>query len=143
MNKLYIAYGSNLSIEQMAYRCRTANLLKTGFIEDWALCFRSMGESDGPAYATIVPEIDSKVPVAIWEIDRLAEQALDIYEGYPRLYYKKNIQVVTTSRDHITGMVYIMNEDAVPGIPSQRYINTIIQGYIDNQLDFEYLHRLL
>lgn len=140
MKKLYIAYGSNLNIKQMAYRCPTAKLYSTGFIENWTLQFRSMRES---AYATILPDAGSNVPIAIWEIDRMSEQALDIYEGYPRLYYKQDIKVTTAYGKIVTGMVYIMNEKAVPGIPSQRYINTIAQGYYDNNLDFDYLIRFI
>lgn len=37
MSKIYVAYGSNLNKEQMAYRCPTARFLGTGVIEDYEL----------------------------------------------------------------------------------------------------------
>lgn len=38
--KLYIAYGSNLNIRQMAFRCPGAKLRGTGTVEDYELQFR-------------------------------------------------------------------------------------------------------
>lgn len=140
MNKYYIAYGSNLNIEQMAQRCNTAKLLCTGFIEDWTLRFRLL---NGPAYATILPETGAKVPVAIWEIDNLCEQALDIYEDFPQMYDKKEIEAISSDGNLFTGMVYIMNETCIPGIPSEQYVQSISQGYADNNLDLDYLNQFL
>lgn len=140
MYKHYIAYGSNLNIEQMAQRCKTARLLCTGFIEDWTLRFRYL---NGPAYATIIPEAGAKVPVAIWEIDKLCEQALDIYEDFPQMYDKKEIEAISADGNSFTGMVYIMNENSVPGTPSDQYIQSISQGYADNNLDMDFLNQFL
>ena len=38
--KLNAAYGSNLSISQMAYRCPDAKIIGTGKINDYKLVFR-------------------------------------------------------------------------------------------------------
>lgn len=35
--RLYVAYGSNLNIRQMKYRCPGAKLYGTGVIEDYEL----------------------------------------------------------------------------------------------------------
>ena len=37
--KLYIAYGSNLNLEQMKFRCPTAKLVGKGTIENYELQF--------------------------------------------------------------------------------------------------------
>ena len=73
--KLYIAYGSNINLEQMAYRCPTAERVSTGFVENYELEFRRV--------ATIVPKQDSKVPVLVWELKPEDEKSLDRYEGFP------------------------------------------------------------
>ena len=46
--QLYIAYGSNINSEQMAYRCPHSKAVGTSEIKDFELEFRS--------YATIVPK---------------------------------------------------------------------------------------
>ena len=40
--KLYIAYGSNLNLEQMKFRCPTAKLVGKGTIENYELQFKGM-----------------------------------------------------------------------------------------------------
>ena len=40
-------------------------------------------------------------------------------------------------------MAYIMNPQAVPGIPSKTYLKTIYDGYLDNNLDISYLKHFL
>ena len=37
--KYYIAYGSNLSVEQMAQRCPDARIVGQAVLEDWELAF--------------------------------------------------------------------------------------------------------
>lgn len=41
-SKLYIAYGSNLNLRQMKYRCPTAKLVGKGTIENYELQFKGM-----------------------------------------------------------------------------------------------------
>lgn len=136
--KLYIAYGSNLNVEQMKHRCPTATLVGTGTLENCELDFRRMSSQ---AFATIHPKKGSYVPVAFWEIDSIAEHALDVYEGYPRFYSK---QLLPISKDGQTrkALVYVMNDLATPGKPSRSYIRTIYNGYLDVGLDVKELEKL-
>lgn len=87
---LYVAYGSNLNIMQMSYRCPGATVAFTGFLLNWKLVYR--GSRTG-SYATIKKCKGSKVPVAVWNITARNEEALDLYEGYPRFYKKQNVYV--------------------------------------------------
>jgi hypothetical protein len=134
--KLYIAYGSNLNLEQMAIRCPTAHIIGTGKLKDWKLKFR--GSKTG-SYATIEKCNGSAVPVAVWSIGQRDEFSLDIYEGYPNFYYKSKIPVTMDNGKTHNAMVYIMNKEAEPGAPSLRYIRTIETGYRKNYLDLSYL----
>lgn len=131
MKKYYIAYGSNMHLEQMAYRCPNATVYTVGVLKGWRLVFR--GSKTG-AYATIKNCKSSSVPVVVWKITPLCERELDIYEGYPSFYEKRDIYVDTES-GRICGMVYIMNRSCAPGRPSQRYVRTVWQGYEDNGID--------
>lgn len=126
--KLYIAYGSNLNVEQMKHRCPTAKPAGIGILENCTLDFRRMTSQ---AYATIHPQKGSYVPVAFWEIDTAAEQSLDIYEGYPQFYYKETLPFIGPGGEIRKAIVYVMNNQAVPGFPSRYYVQTIYQGYRD------------
>ena len=70
------------------------------------------------------------------------EKSLDIYEGYPRFYFKQNVMVDLPSGKK-KAMVYIMDLKRKPDRPSQRYVESIREGYISNNLDILYLERSL
>lgn len=134
--KKYIAYGSNLNREQMARRCPTAKVIGKGEIRDYELLFRGHRNS---AVATVEPKKGSSVPVLIWEIGPEDERNLDIYEGYPRLYGKVDLEV-QTERGSEPIMAYTMNEGHEIGKPSMRYLETITAGYLEAGFD---VNRLL
>ena len=131
MRKLYVAYGSNLNLEQMAHRCPSASIYCVGQLNNWELVYRG---STVNSHATIIRKQGSYVPVLLWSIEPEDEKRLDIYEGYPRYYYKQNVMVDIDGKKK-RAMVYIMNQQCAPGRPSLTYIETIRQGYIDNNFD--------
>lgn len=128
--KLYLAYGSNMSVEQMAVRCPDAKLAGFAKINDYRLMYK--GSKTG-AYATIEPEKGQYVPVVVWEISSRDEARLDMYEGYPTFYYKKNLEVEIENNGNYLGkhraMVYIMDERRMHGIPNTYYENILREGY--------------
>ena len=137
MAKYYIAYGSNLNMRQMKFRCPGALAVGTGFIKDYELLFK--GSKTG-SYLTIEEKKGSSVPVAIWKVDGNHERALDRYEGYPSFYYKKEIEIdfisIERKQPHrVKAFVYIMHEDRKLGTPSTRYFTTCAQGYRDFGFD--------
>ena len=129
--KNYIAYGSNMDPEQMHRRCPGAYLVGTGTIHGWEMFFK--GSKTG-SYATIEPGAQT-IPVYIWSISKWDEHNLDIYEGFPRFYIKKNIEAVLDNGEKITGMVYIMADGAQPGLPSRGYFNNILDIYHEHDWD--------
>lgn len=90
MNKYYLAYGSNLSMAQMAQRCPDAVYVGTAELKDYQLLFKG---SQSGSYLTVEPKKGSTVPVLVWRISERDEHYLDRYEGCPSFYYKKMIRV--------------------------------------------------
>ena len=131
MKKYYLAYGSNLNIPQMQYRCPEARIIGTAVIEGYRLLFK--GSKTG-SYLTIEKAEGYEVPVGVWEVSERDERNLDRYEGYPTLYYKKEMQLkvkgIRTGRIYDSNcFVYIMHEDHPIGIPSNFYIRVCAEGY--------------
>lgn len=135
MKKYYIAYGSNLNVHQMRYRCPDAKPVGTAWIHGYQLLFK--GSKTG-SYLTIEKAENSKVPVALWEVSEVDERRLDVYEGYPNFYYKTEMEVTVNCRK-IKAFVYIMHENRSLGIPSSSYVRTCVQGYRDFGFDLKYL----
>ncbi len=136
MRKLYAAYGSNLNLSQMRRRCPNATVYGTGYIQDHELQFRGR---DGCSFLTIEPKPGERVPVGIWSVDSGDEDALDRYEGYPRLYARKMIRIPVMNKR--TGeenteevFVYIMREGYPLNPPSRLYL----EGCLDGDRAFEF-----
>lgn len=143
--RYYIAYGSNLNIPQMSCRCPDARIIGTSMLEGWRLLFR--GSKTG-SYLTIEEKAGGQVPVAIWEISRDDELALDRYEGFPHFYYKRELTVtfagIRTNRlRRRKAMVYIMHEDRPMGVPTQSYVRTCSEGYRTFGFDLRYLKQAI
>lgn len=134
-NTLYIAYGSNLNLRQMAVRCPTAKVVGAGELKDYELLFR--GGRRG-AVATVEPKEGVNVPVLLWKLKERDLLALDHYEGWPN-FYRKEIQEVELGGKTIPAMVYIMNDGHDLGSPSQYYYNTIREGYESAGFDTDFL----
>lgn len=79
-DKLYFAYGSNINLEQMDYRCPDATVVGPVVLENYELLFRRGG------FATIEPKKGERVHGLLWSITPECERSLDLYEGYPRFY---------------------------------------------------------
>ena len=134
-NKLYLAYGSNLNLKQMANRCPTAKVVGASQINDHRLLFRG---AHAGAVATIEPFKGGNVPVLVWEITPADEAALDRYEGWPFLYRKETIKVKLGGKT-VKAMVYIMNDGREFGAPSDFYLHTIAEGYETAGFDTDFL----
>ena len=137
INKLYIAYGSNLNLSQMKKRCPTARVIGRSEIKDYELVFKGSRSS---GVATIEPCEGSVVPVLVWDIKDEDEKALDRYEGYPNLYGKEEMKI-TLDDNPIPAMVYIMTPGHKYGSPSEFYLETIEDGYRDSGFDTELLYK--
>ncbi len=132
--KLYVAYGSNMNLEQMSHRCPKAKVVGNGMLKDYKLTFR--GKYKG--VANIEPCKDKSVPIVLWEITKDCETALDLYEGFPSLYIKKQVEVIVDGKT-IKAMVYIMASEYTNMVaaPTEYYFNVIARGYSNNGIDLK------
>ena len=140
MKRYYLAYGSNLNIRQMRYRCPTAKPIGITAIPDYELLYK--GSKTG-AYLTIEQKKDGLVPIAVWEVTEADEKRLDAYEGCPTFYYKKELRLPVKLRNgktkKVDAFIYIMHEERRHGIPSLTYIRTCEEGYRNFGFDTKFL----
>tara|TARA_B100001250_G_scaffold155044_1_gene133203 strand:+ start:807 stop:1172 length:366 start_codon:yes stop_codon:yes gene_type:complete len=117
----------------MKRRCKDSKFLKKYQLRGYRLNFRSKYRA-----ADIEKKSKSIVQGALFEISKSDEKKLDLYEDFPKLYkkiffsyYKKNV------------MAYIMSKKTKFRYPTERYLNTIKQGYKDCGLNNYYLKKAL
>lgn len=128
--RLYLAYGSNMNLEQMARRCPTAKVVGHTMLENWRLIFNGV--------ASVERSKGGSVPVVVWDIKPSDEAALDVYEGWPRLY-RKEMRRIELDGKRINAMIYIMNNVRHHSQPHESYYNTIREGYISAGFDTKIL----
>ena len=141
MKKFYLAYGSNLNVKQMQFRCPDARIVGTAEIPNYQLLFK--GSKTG-SYLTIEPKQGCTVPAAVWSVSERDERNLDRYEGFPDFYYKKGFSLDVKQSESrkickLTAFAYIMHEERKLGLPSTSYLQTCGTGYRDFGFDLQYL----
>lgn len=134
---LYFAYGSNMDLLQMDYRCPAAEVIGNVRLMDYRLTFCSRNPDSG--VATILPEKGGFVDGVLWRITADCEKSLNRYEGYPYLYGKEMLQVQTADGESIPCMAYVMNAPYkdYPAVPSQFYLDGILRGCEQNGISKE------
>ena len=130
---LYFAYGSNLHHFQMKRRCKDSIFLKKINLKDFKLTFRSKYRA-----ADIEPKKNSIVPGGLFDISKIDEKQLDVYEDYPFLYKKYYFNYYNKKV-----MTYIMTKKTKFRYPTERYLNVIKRGYKDCKLEKKYLLKAL
>lgn len=134
----YIAYGSNMNIEQMKYRCPHSKVIGTGKLQGWKLVFRYHAD------ITFTGKSDDTVPVVIWDIADEDIVNLDIYEGYPKYYTKITVDFINDCGKKEKAEVYIMeNRNIRFEVPQSSYFRIIVDGCRQNGIDVSYLRDAL
>ena len=123
--KLYLAYGSNLNLGQMAHRCPDSQVAGKAELPGYRLLFRG-GQHN--AHATIEEAEGRTVPVLLWKVSVRDEALLDRYEGYPYYYDKVQIPVELDGKT-VSAMAYVMQPGFDLNKPSPSYLHTIREGY--------------
>lgn len=122
---LYVAYGSNMNMRQMAERCPAAQPIEAVTLRGWRLVMRGA--------ADIIRDHQSATPAGLWCITTACLRELDIYEGYPALYTRQTITAWRSNGKRVRAMVYLMRGPLArplrPG--STRYVRGIMDGYRD------------
>ena len=133
---LYFAYGSNMNLEQMSYRCPNAKNLGYAKIKGWGLRERT--------FADIEPAKGETVHGLLWDINKAHERTLDRYEGVKNGMYAKYWMKVEHEGRRKMALVYIMTEgatikrEAVPFTDHYKY--GCLEGCIENGVPVDKLY---
>ena len=130
---LYFAYGSNLHHFQMKRRCKDSVFLKKINLKNFRLTFRSKYRA-----ADIERKKNSIVQGGLYEISKIDEKKLDIYEDFPKLYKKYYFYYYGKKV-----MTYTMQKKTLFRYPTERYLNIIKLGYKDCGLNKKYINKAL
>lgn len=133
----YFAYGLNTNLKSMASRCPAAKSLGQCVALDHVFEFR--------VHADIREEEDGFCAGVLWEITDECLAELDILEGFPSYYTRKEVQVAhpyindEEGNNLITAIAYIMNEQDGLVAPFESYYDLVAEGYREHGMSTERL----
>lgn len=138
--KYYLAYGSNLNLSQMKYRCPNARPIGNINLKNYRLVYK--GQKNDFSYLTIEEYEGSNVPLGLYEVSYSDIFSLDNYEGYPTFYSKFYIPIKIGNKTK-KALIYIMNQCFDYHLPAEEYVLTCMDGYDDFGFDKAILKKAL
>lgn len=134
MPHAYFAYGSNLSVAQMAQRCPDATDPKPATLadHDWLINERGV--------ATVEPADGAEVHGVLWQVSDHDLATLDSAEGVP-VRYRRDRLTVQTDDGPAPAWVYI-DHRVEPGPPRPGYLERIIDGALHHGLPHRWIEFL-
>ena len=106
---LYAAYGSNMDADQMLERCPHSPAAGTGWRNGWRLTFGGEEMGWDGALAMVVPDPDSQVFVALYDLSPQDQDVLDYCESADTgLYNKIKLRISPLDGD-VMAWVYILD----------------------------------
>jgi gamma-glutamylcyclotransferase (GGCT)/AIG2-like uncharacterized protein YtfP len=131
----YFAYGANLNLQGMESRCPGYKKVAPAILHNYRLVFRGV--------ADVVPATGDAVMGAVYALNEKHFLSLDRFEGFPRLYLRKVVEVETLEGQRIKAVIYIMNKKIKPLAPSEFYLDTILTGLRQWNLPEAYQREIL
>jgi gamma-glutamylcyclotransferase len=158
--RLYFAYGSNLSLAQMASRCPTSTYHSFGLLKNYRWIISERGyanviKSSPPGPSPVAQEKPSAEHVVygmLYTLEPSDERALDLAEGVPHAYTKHvlDVEVISRSsasldgereassgmgsgkeRELVKALVYVDETRLEEGICKEEYVGRMNRGIRD------------
>jgi gamma-glutamylcyclotransferase (GGCT)/AIG2-like uncharacterized protein YtfP len=130
------AYGMNTNLTSMMLRCRNAKCLGKAYLPDHTLQFRY--------HLDIAPSKFDVVQGVLWQLDYEDFKVIDQLEGYPDYYSRYIYQpYIDNYTNTFPAWTYAMwNKDSFE-YPDERYLDLVIEGYRQNDIDVQQLNNAL
>lgn len=121
---LYAAYGMNLDPHRMAERAPASPAQGIGWVRGWRLTFAGEDLIGFGAMCTMVEDAVSSVFTMLYDVTRLDEMALDIWEDVELGMWRKIRVRVDTMDGEVLAWAYVL--DAYEGgLPTAEYLETL------------------
>jgi hypothetical protein len=124
------AYGSNLDLKQLASRCPASRLnwYKARAV-GWRICFPQFSRNRGGGVASIVEDPQRRCLGIAFSVTPNDLSGLDRFEGIPRSYSRRTIQVVDELGNAHEVWTYIGNSETANVVaPTEAYLGIILKS---------------
>ena len=139
---LYFAYASNMHQEQMKRWCPASRFLQAALLRGFRFVYDGLSVTWDGAVGNIVAAENETVWGALYRITERDRLTLDAFEGYPRSYDHRDVEVV--GRDGAVYRAMTFSRTGRPrGKPHPDYERIVIDGANECGLPDEYVERAL
>jgi len=125
------SYGANMDISTLHQRNIKYINYSVGILQNYQFKFNKPTIDKLNSFANINPRIGSKVEGIISIITIHTLKLLDLYEGYPKHYQRKIVNIIDyKTKKIVPAIVYIANQKTVINglFPTEQYYDKIIRG---------------
>jgi gamma-glutamylcyclotransferase (GGCT)/AIG2-like uncharacterized protein YtfP len=139
----YFAYGSNMAGPVMDGACPEHRFLGPARLPGYRFAFMRRSVRTGTGVADILPDPESSVWGALYELQRDRMDALDRKETLGSAYEHLDVVVLTNDGASHNAMAYsVIAKETVEVRPSLAYVDGLIQGARERSLPEDYLASL-
>jgi gamma-glutamylcyclotransferase (GGCT)/AIG2-like uncharacterized protein YtfP len=126
--ELVFAYGSNLSVAQMAQRCPSWEYVARAELPGHELVFAGYSPRWDGAVATFIESPRRRVRGIVYSVHVRDLQRLDSFEGVPRVYDRRRVLVRVAERLLPVHTYQLVGFDLL-GVPSPAYVAVVAGAY--------------
>lgn len=139
----YFAYGSNLSTAYIHAYCPSATFIMRASLPNYEIQFRRYSTDMQGGISSIIEAPGELVRGVLYDINESELAALDILEDVPQgLYLRETFLVLGEDGIWHRGELYRVAKPTGPYTPSQKYLEMMIEGATEHQLDVNYIAKL-
>lgn len=140
----YIAYGSNMSTAYLRDYCPSAKFIMRIYIPNYRLEFRRFSTDLQGGISSIIEAPGELIHGILYDIDQAEIEALDILENVPEgIYTRETFLVMGEDGQWHRGDLYRVAHPSGPYKPAKRYVDWMIAGAKEHNLDTDYLAKLI
>ena len=125
------SYGMNTHIASMMLRCRRAKLLGKATLPNYRLEFRYHLDIGSSKF--------DFVEGALWQIDPEDLELMDQVEGFPEYYTRYKLEPYIHYHNVYPAWTYFMVNKSPLMFPDQRYLDLVVEGYANNDINMSQL----
>ena len=138
----YFAYASNLNLAQMKRWCPASRFFKTVLLEGHRFVYDGFSVTWDGAVGNIVKAEAEGVWGALYDITESDRLTLDAFEGYPRAYDRKDVEVKDRDGNVYRAVTYFRTGRGL-GKPHPDYEKVVLEGAKECAVPEDYVDRYL
>ncbi len=140
----YFAYGSNMSTDYIRDYCPSVKFVMRASLPNFHIEFRRYSEDMEGGLSSIIEAPGEMVKGVLYEVDEKEILELDILEDVPQgVYHRDTFLVFGEDGEWHHADLYRVANPAGPFMPSKKYVDYMVAGAKEHQLDPEYTAKLV